>query len=131
MTISSKSLLLLILVSVTCSSLAQLLLKMGMVNNVYAQAAAAGDWRGMAQGALLNPFVVGGLSLYFASTLVWLSVLARVDLSYAYPFVGLGFLLTLFFGWAVMKEDVTLPRVIGTLMIAGGVVLVGSTRGAS
>jgi drug/metabolite transporter (DMT)-like permease len=130
MWISNKVLLGLILASVACSSVAQLLLKLGMVNAAYARASEARDWAGMAAAALLNPLVIGGLSLYFAGAIVWLMVLAKADLSYAYPFVGLGFILSLALGFVVLHEPVTLQRVAGTVLIALGAVLVAGTASA-
>jgi len=128
MWLSNRVLLGLILASVACSAVAQLLLKLGMVNAAYARAAAAQDWPGMAAAALLNPLVIGGLSLYFAGAVVWLVVLGKADLSYAYPFVGLGFIFSLALGFFVLHEPVTLPRLAGTLLIAAGAVLVAASR---
>lgn len=127
MWLSNRVLLVLILASVACSSVAQLLLKLGMVNAAYARASEARDWAGMAAAALLNPLVLAGLSLYFAGALVWLMVLAKADLSYAYPFVGLGFIFSLALGFFVLGEAVTPQRLAGTLLIAVGVVLVAGT----
>lgn len=130
MWLSNRVLLGLILVSVAMSSVAQLLLKLGMVNAAYARASQAQDWAGMAAAALLNPLVIGGLSLYFAGAMVWLMVLAKADLSYAYPFVGLGFLFSLALGYFILNEPVTLQRLAGTLLIALGAVLVAGTARA-
>ena len=127
MWLSNRVLLGLILASVALSSVAQLLLKLGMVNAAYARASAAQDWAGMAQAALLNPLVIGGLALFFGSALVWLMVLAKADLSYAYPFVGLGFIFSLAIGYFVLQEPVTLQRLAGTVLIALGAVLVAGT----
>ncbi|UUX96842.1 multidrug efflux SMR transporter [Aquabacterium sp. J223] len=82
-------------------------------------------WLDFGMAALGQPYVVGGLVLYFASALVWLAVLTRVPLSAAYPFVGLGFVLTLLFGWLVLGESPSVARLAGTLLIVAGVVLVG------
>ena len=128
MWLSNRVLLGLILASVACSAVAQLLLKLGMVNAAYARAAEARDWAGMAAAALLNPLVIAGLSLYFAGAVVWLVVLGKADLSYAYPFVGLGFVFSLALGLFVLHEAVTLPRLAGTVLIALGAVLVAGSR---
>ena len=48
-----------------------------------------------------NLVVIGGFGLYCLGALVWLVVLARADVSYAYPFLGLGFILTMLVGWCV------------------------------
>ena len=64
-----------------------------------------------------------GLGIYFASAAVWLLVLARVDVSLAYPFVGLGFVVTMLLAWAVHGEVLSTGRIAGTLMICAGVVV--------
>ena len=38
-----------------------------------------------------NPYVVIGLLIYVGGTVFWLSALSRVDLSYAYPFASLSY----------------------------------------
>lgn len=105
------ALLLLILSSVAMSACAQLLLKMG----VGATSALA---------YLLSPWVVAGLALYGLGAVVWLSVLARLPLSAAYPFVGLGFILTMALGVLALGETLNPMRVAGTLLIALGCVCV-------
>ena len=117
-------LLLLILTSVLCSSIAQILLRTGMSQPVVSH--TVGDHQ-LLQTVLriaLNPWVLGGLGLYFGGALVWLSVLARAQASFAYPFVGLGFVLTLIFGVALLNESLTALKVGGTLLISLGAVLI-------
>jgi len=65
-----------------------------------------------------------GLGLYGAGALLWLFVLGRAPLSLAYPFVGIGFILTMLAGALYLNEGVSAARVAGTLMIAVGCVLV-------
>lgn len=123
---SNKSLLLLILFSVSCSSVAQLLLKLGMIDRNPPAALDNESWQGVLMGALHSPTVAAGLGLYGLGALVWLLVLAKVDLSFAYPFVGLGFVLTLLLGRFVLDEAITPARLGGTLLVAVGVLLVAS-----
>lgn len=73
---------------------------------------------------MFQPYVIGGLALYAIGAVVWLFVLARVDLSLAYPFVGLGFIVTLVLSHLLLGEAVAVTRIAGTLMIAVGCVLV-------
>ncbi|MBF5095572.1 EamA family transporter [Azospirillum sp. INR13] len=54
---------------------------------------------------------------------VWLAVLAKVEVTMAYPFVGLGFLVTLALGVLLLGESMSLTRLIGTLLVVLGVVL--------
>ena len=114
------ALLLLILTSVAMSACAQLLLKVG----VGAARAAQGSVAGSGLAYLTSPFVIAGLGLYGIGAIVWLYVLARLPLSAAYPFVGLGFILTMVLGGALLGETLNVARVAGTLLIALGCVCV-------
>lgn len=115
-------LLLLILASVSLSALAQLTLKLGTSGT----ARAGGTGRELFALAT-SPYVIGGLALYGLGAVLWLFVLGRAQLSLAYPFVGLGFILTMLAGALVLGETLTLGRVIGTLLIVAGCVMVART----
>jgi len=117
-------LLLLILVSVGMSALAQMLLKLGMTAPGVTTAIAGGGTVPIAVAIATSPQVIGGLSLYGLGAVLWLFVLTRADLSAAYPFVGLGFVLTMLIGAFVFHEQVGTMRIAGTLLILLGCVLV-------
>ena len=111
-------------ISVAISVAAQFSLKAGMSGQA-ARAAMAGPWSpSLVVSLLTNSYVLGGFLLYGAGAVVWLRVLATSDVSKAYPLVGLGFLMTAAVGFMV-GEHVTLPRVVGVLLISLGVLLVG------
>lgn len=115
---------LLILTSVAMSAIAQILLKTGMSRPSIAALLESGRRTDAALAIATNLWVVGGLSLYFLSALVWLMVLSRVQVSFAYPFVAMGFVLTMVLGWLVMGDTVGTQRIAGTLLISLGVVLI-------
>jgi len=73
---------------------------------------------------LLNPFVIAGLFGFFLSMLVWLYVLSRLELSFAYPFVALNYVLILFGSYFLLKETITPMKVIGVAVIMIGVYLI-------
>ena len=73
---------------------------------------------------LTNKFIFGGFLLYGMGAVVWLAVLAKWDVSKAYPLVGLGFVFTVAIGF-VLGEQVTMMRTIGVLFLCCGVFLVG------
>ena len=112
---------LLILTSVGLSALAQLALKIGTSNAAPARSAGIGGEIG---GLLQSPMVLVGLVLYGFGALLWLFVLGRAPLSLAYPFVGIGFILTMLAGTLYLGESVSVARIAGTLLIALGCVLV-------
>ncbi len=119
----SRSTLALIFISVLLSSIAQIALKGGMSHPDVMSAAARGFNIAMLRSVATSPLVLGGLAVYFASTVVWLSVLSRTDVSLAYPFVGLGFVMTAIMAWAIHGEVLTPARIVGTLLICSGVVV--------
>jgi len=117
------SLLLLLLVTVAFSACGQLALKLGVMNPAVEAARGEGVWRFLASVAAA-PGVWVGLAIYAGSVGLWLWVLSRTDLSVAYPFVGVSFVITMLFGALLLHEPVTFGRVAGTLLIAAGCVLV-------
>lgn len=71
----------------------------------------------------LRPGILGGLACYGFSLLLWIYVLSRTDASFAYPFLGLGFVIVALAGFLLLGEPLSPRKVLGTLIIAGGVVV--------
>ena len=118
----------LVVVSVCCSAFAQIALKHGMAHApVQAALAAGGGPFPVAFAVATSPGVVIGLFTYGLSALLWLFVLARLDVSVAYAFVALGFLLVMAFGAIVFGEPLTLRKLLGTLLVASGIWLVATS----
>lgn len=109
--------------SVLLSSIAQIVLKMGMSNPVVLSAIQSASALQSVKAIATNIYVIGGLGLYFASAAVWLLVLAKVDVSFAYPFVGLGFVVTMLLAFFISGEPLTSTKIAGTLCIAIGVAI--------
>jgi multidrug transporter EmrE-like cation transporter len=57
------------------------------------------------------------------SMVFWLYVLTKVEVSRAYPFVGLGFVGTMLFAHFLLHEPITLQKLIGTMLVVSGVFL--------
>jgi drug/metabolite transporter (DMT)-like permease len=75
-------------------------------------------------GLATNPFVLAGLFVYGISTVFWLTALSRVDLSFAYPFVSLSYILMLLASWQIFNENISVLRVAGCLVVGLVVVLI-------
>jgi multidrug transporter EmrE-like cation transporter len=76
---------------------------------------------------IFNPYVVGGLVVMMISMGSHLVVLSRVDISYAYPFLGLSFVLVTLWGHLVLFEDLNIFKVLGVASICLGVALVAKS----
>ncbi|CAM5771506.1 4-amino-4-deoxy-L-arabinose-phosphoundecaprenol flippase subunit ArnE [Labrys miyagiensis] len=113
-----------VLVSVLLSSTAQILLKLGMsARPVQAAMANRSDLRDVIMAIAFNPLVVLGLVAFGLSAVVWLLVLARIDVSQAYPCVALGIVLTVLAGILLLGEQIHTGRVVGLVVIVSGVIL--------
>ena len=118
----------LILLSVALAATAQLTLKHGM-NQV--TEASDGQAVTLSVGSLktivTNLSVVGGLMIFGLSAVVWLMVLSRASLSFAYPFASMTYLLIVLADKFVLHEEIPVLRWAGVFAIMTGIVLVAQT----
>jgi len=77
----------------------------------------------LVQATLLNPVLMLGLVLYTIGTFAWLLVLSRADLTVAYPYTGLNYVLVLLPSVILLGERVGPIRILGMVLIAFGVYL--------
>ena len=113
----------LIILSVSLSVVAQIFLKHGMSSPTIHASFESGLTPGLF-AVLTNISVLAGLFAYVSSAAVWLGVLAKVDVSKAYPFVGLGFIGTMMCAYWFLNEPLTTTKIVGTLLIVLGVLFV-------
>ena len=117
-----------ILASVVLGVVGQLVLKAG-VSRIGPLALAGGG-----VGPLLRtawrigsaPPIWGGLGIYGVSLVLWLVALSQVELSYAYPFISLSYVLVLVASWAVFRERLSMWRLLGVAAICCGVAAVAA-----
>jgi multidrug transporter EmrE-like cation transporter len=120
---------LLAIVSISLSAAAQVILKLGMVRIVAARGGVSPGLADTIAAALGSPLVWTGLFVYGASALAWLGVLARLDLSLAYPFVAVGLVVTCLLGVVVFGEPSNYLKLSGIVLVAVGVLMVGLSAG--
>jgi multidrug transporter EmrE-like cation transporter len=108
----------LLLVGIMIGVVGQLLLKHGMSRQPTFRFGEIGTLIG-------NLPVIGGICCYGLSTVIYLSVLAHLELSTAYPTVSLGYVLVIIMSKVLFKEPVSLSRWMAAGIICIGVVLVG------
>ena len=111
--------------SILLSTAAQLSMKAGML--LFA-AHTANGWSGLASlldlPALL--WVGGGLACYGLSLLFWMSAIARLELSLAYPMLSLSYVLVYIVAvnWPLLHEQASWVRSLGIAVVLLGVVLI-------
>lgn len=113
------------ILSILMSVGAQFMLKAGMAAPIVQEGLKQGGGA-MVLGMLRSVHLWAGFAMYGASAVVWLGVLAKWDVSRAYPMVGLGFVLTALIGH-FLGEQVGPARLAGIALIVLGIALIGKT----
>jgi len=68
-----------------------------------------------------------GFLLFGLSSIVWLVVLSKVELSFAYPMVSTGYILTILISWKFLGETISPARWIAVVVICAGVALLAKS----
>ena len=76
---------------------------------------------------IFTPYVFMGFAFYLLSSLLYLWVLSKLSLSFAYPFVALSFVLVVFASWWLLGESVPPLRIVGVGLIMIGVLTVAAS----
>ena len=113
----------LILSGVLLNAIAQLLLKAG-TNAVGHFAFQAENIVPIGLKLALQPYILGGITCYVVSLIVWIMALSRVPVSIAYPMLSIGYVLNAFIAYHWFGEALSAQKLLGIGFIIVGVVLV-------
>jgi drug/metabolite transporter (DMT)-like permease len=69
---------------------------------------------------VFDKFVFTGLALYALSAMLYLVAISMEEVSYVYPLIGLGYILTAIFAWVFFGEKLSTMRILGILLITTG-----------
>jgi drug/metabolite transporter (DMT)-like permease len=70
-----------------------------------------------------DPWIMSALLAVFCAGLAWMAAMTKLELSYAYPFMSLAFVLVLICSAFFFRELVTVPKVVGLLLIICGIIV--------
>jgi drug/metabolite transporter (DMT)-like permease len=110
-----------IILSVLFSSTSQLLLKKGV--ETISVPENSSDIIIFLFDVITNWYLVSGILFQIIALLIWLYVLKFVEVSYAYPFISLGFIFVLLSGYLIFGETLNFNKIIGILIIGFGIVI--------
>ncbi|HLC99123.1 MAG TPA: SMR family transporter [Candidatus Nanoarchaeia archaeon] len=117
--------LIIVLASILIGSLGQIALKYGMIRTkiVGTREIVKNLFK-----VFTNFYILLGIAIFAASSFVWLYSMTRLDISFMYPLVSIGYLFVTLFAIIFLKERVSLKRwaglsliIIGSLLIMVGV----------
>ncbi|MCV0397914.1 MAG: EamA family transporter [Rhizobiaceae bacterium] len=115
-----------ILFTVATNAAAQLMLKYGMMQLGPLSFAGVNPLIKILQ-IVFSPWVFAGLFTFVVSMASHLFVLSKVELSFAYPFLSLAYVLVAVFAYYVFREDLNALRVAGIGLICIGTVLIAQS----
>lgn len=72
---------------------------------------------------LLDPFILSGFFAAFVASLFWMAAMTKTDVSYAYPFMSLSFVLVFILAVVMFDEPFTLQKVVGLVLIVLGILV--------
>ena len=111
----------LILLSVLLNCAAQLLIRKGML--IEGEVGMQNLLSHMGS-MITNLWLWGAMLCYALSILLWMSVLSKVEVSYAYPFLSVGYVVSAVAGYALFNENLSPVRIAGIIVICIGVILI-------
>jgi drug/metabolite transporter (DMT)-like permease len=109
----------LILLCVTGISVGQVLFK------IVALKSLGPDYEDALWKIIFHPYMVGGILIYAAATLLWVWMLRIVPLNLAYPLMGLAFVIVPILSSIFIGEPLKTSIIIGGLLITLGIYVIG------
>lgn len=69
---------------------------------------------------LLDPAIFSGFAAAFLASLAWMAAMTKFDLSHAYPFMSLNFVVVLLLSGWLLSEPLTVQKAVGVGLIVVG-----------
>lgn len=73
---------------------------------------------------LLNPWVISGIVATFLAGVSWLLAMTKFEISYAYPFVSLTYVLVLAAGFLLFHESLSTTKLAGSALVVLGIIII-------
>lgn len=109
--------------SVFLNAMAQIALRKTMLITGHLPSGAT-NVIGFAYSLLLSYWFLVGMTCYAVSIGSWMIVLAKTEVSLAYPLGSIGFIITAIVGYYFLGENVNLARIGGIALICFGILLI-------
>lgn len=71
----------------------------------------------------LDPYIFSGFAAAMAASLAWMAAMTKFDLSHAYPFMSLNFVIVLVLSGVLLSEPVTVQKTLGVGLIVVGTIV--------
>jgi multidrug transporter EmrE-like cation transporter len=72
---------------------------------------------------LVKPWILSGFVAAFLASVAWMAAMTKFDLSYAYPFMSINFVLVLVLSAILFHEALSPPKLVGLALIVLGIIV--------
>jgi drug/metabolite transporter (DMT)-like permease len=72
---------------------------------------------------LINPWVLSGILATFFAGISWMLAMTKFEISYAFPFVSLNYIIILFSGFLIFNESISITKILGSALVILGIVI--------
>ena len=80
---------------------------------------------------VIRPWVLSAFAAAFLASITWMAAMTKFELSYAYPFMSMNFVLVVILSTVLFHEALSTPKVVGLVLIILGIVVGSQGRGNS
>lgn len=116
--VQKMTVLILIFTSILLGVIGQLSMKKGMVN--VGEISVTELFGKKLFSVVFEKFVFIGIALYLISAAFWLVILSQEELSFAYPLIGIGYIVTAILAKIFFHETLTMFKILGIILIVVG-----------
>ncbi len=113
------------LLSITCSAIGQIVLKLGVTSIRLSPQDLLRP--GQLIAALFHPTIIAGIACFVLSMLFWLAALSGKQLSNIYPIAALGYVIITIASVKIFHDQITPAKVIGLTLIVIGISVMQSS----
>lgn len=114
-----------ILIPVIAAAIGQMILKVGMTQ--VGEIKMTGNIIGSFIKMFTNWYVLGGLAFFGVNSFLWLIVLSREKLSFAYPMVAFAYVVTILLSKFILHEEIPFLRWLGLGIIICGILMIAKS----
>ena len=73
---------------------------------------------------ITDPFIFSGFSSAFIASIFWMAAMSKFNISFAYPFMSLSFVLVMLGAYFMFGEPLNFYKVLGTSVVIVGLIII-------
>ena len=74
--------------------------------------------------SIFDPYIFSSFFSAFLASITWMLALKEFELSKAYPYMSLSFVMVLALSFFLLKETITIEKTVGCILIIAGIVII-------